>query len=289
MKNKFSFLLSILACLSVMTATLYSCKKDKVPVANNEVAFFATPATTGIYTIDAASVVYKIPVGLTKIPAGSRTVTISVASPSGAASGTQYALDKTSVTFTPEHISDTIVVTGTYAEYLAGRKDTLKFSFTNASDGIPTLKNTFTLYMRGPCFEGGVILDDFAGAWKATEKLGTDPAYGPYATTISAITPTGPTTGTITVNNIWNNGWGPITFSLDWTDAANRTAIPVAQAAIPGSDAADVGYSGTFAVRPFAGQPGTFSWCNGTLTLKMQLGVTGLGYFTDLYTVSMVR
>jgi hypothetical protein len=42
-------------------------------------------------------------------------------------------------------------------------------------------------------------------------------------------------------------------------------------------------------VRPFAGEPGTFSACTGRLTLKMQLGVAGLGYFGSLYTVNMVR
>ena len=61
------------------------------------------------------------------------------------------------------------------------------------------------------------------------------------------------------------------------------------------SGIADAGtLSGSFAgeevaVRPYAGQPGTFSACTGRLTLNMQLGVAGLGFFGDLYTVNMVR
>ena len=35
--------------------------------------------------------------------------------------------------------------------------------------------------------------------------------------------------------------------------------------------------------------PGTYSYCDGTFTLKMQLGVTGIGWFNALYTVNMAR
>jgi hypothetical protein len=43
------------------------------------------------------------------------------------------------------------------------------------------------------------------------------------------------------------------------------------------------------AVRPFAGQQGTFDMCNQVLTLRLQLGVAGLGWFSGLYTVTMKR
>jgi hypothetical protein len=123
------------------------------------------------------------------------------------------------------------------------------------------------------------------------ETFGTS-AYGPYNTTISAVTLTSPTTGTITVTNIWDNGWGPITFTLDWTNPLATVATVVPQNAIPGSNAGDLSatYAGqTVAVRAFAGQPGTFSACNSVFTLRMQLGVTGVGFFGSLYTVILRR
>ena len=141
------------------------------------------------------------------------------------------------------------------------------------------------------CFEGDVDLNALLGDYnKTNETFGITP-YGPYTTSISSVNQLTPTSGTIVVENIFDFGWGPITFTLDWSDPNNRTVIVVAQS----SGIADAGtLSGAYAgeevaVRPFAGQPGTFSACKGTLTLKMQLGVAGLGYFGELYTVNMAR
>lgn len=292
MKHNIKFLFGSLAFLSALAITIYSCKKDKVVTANNEVAFFSTGSATGTYTITTATQVYKVPVGLTKIPEGPRTVAISVTSPTGAVKGTQFNLNTTTLTFDKNKVSDTIIVSAVLAQYTTGRKDSLTFTFTNPADGLATLPNTFKLAVRGPCFEGGVVMADFLGTYKKTmETFGTS-GYGPYTTTITTATPTSATTGTIVVNNIWDNGWGPLTFNLDWTDAANRTATVVAQNAIPGSNAGDINsaYAGqTIAVQPFAGNPGTFSWCNGTLTLRMQLGVSSLGFFGSLYTVNLAK
>jgi hypothetical protein len=137
-----------------------------------------------------------------------------------------------------------------------------------------------------------INMDDFLGDFDNTNETFGGP-YGPYTTSVSAVTPTGATTARITVENIWDNGWGPIDFDVDWTDSENPTVTVVAQDPIPGSDAGDFNpaYAGIPAnVRPFAAGPvGTFSACDNTLTLKMQLGVSGLGYFPNIYTVIMER
>ncbi len=175
------------------------------------------------------------------------------------------------------------VVTGTYVYRVA--------AYTNStrSGSIP---DTVVI----ACRESNVILSDLIGDYDNTnETLGTS-AYGPYTTSISSAVSTGATTGTIVVENIWDNGWGPITFNLDWTDPNNRTATVVDQAAIPGSDAGDINPANagsTISVRvpptSLSATAGTFSACGQTFILKMQLGVTGGSYFNSLYTVNLER
>lgn len=273
---------------------LFSCSKDDDKILDpGQVAFFTPAQSSASYAIVTPTTVFKIPVGLTTpVTSGkTRTVNITSSSSTGAVEGTHYTYTKT-LTFAPGKITDTIIVTGIQAQYLAGRKDVVKFTFADAGDFSPTLNSTYTLNISGPCFEGDIVLDDFLGSYPNTNEVFGTSAYGPYTTTISSVTSTGPTTGTIVVTNIWDSGWSPISFTLDWTDPSNRTAVPIAMSAIGGSDAGSINstYAGTtVAVRPFAGEPGTFSWCDQTLSLTMQLGVTGVGFFGALYTVNMER
>lgn len=242
----------------------------------------------GNYTITAPGQTYKVYIGLTKASSSDRTVNVAVTSPTGAAQGAQYSLSASSVTFKAGSVIDSIVVTAVYNAYVSGRKDTLNFAFTNADDGLVSLSNSFKLRVRGPCFEGDPELNAFKFTYPQTHELFGTSAYGPYTTTISAVTPLTATTGKITVTNIWDFGWGPIDFILDWTNPANRTVTVVpATSGIADAGTINSAYAGSqVAVRPFAGQPGTFSFCTGTIVLKMQLGVAGLGYFGSLYTVT---
>ncbi|MBN8878641.1 MAG: hypothetical protein J0I32_13935 [Sphingobacteriales bacterium] len=279
----------------LLGVALFSCSKDDDKMLDpGQKAFFTPTQSSASYSIVDANAIYKIPVGLTSpVSSGkTKTVNITATSSTGAVEGTQYSYTKT-LTFTPDKITDTIVVTGVYAQYLSGRKDVVKFTFADAGDFSPSLNSSFTLNISGPCFEGDIVLEDFLGSYPNTvETFGANPSYGPYTTTISSVTSTGPTTGTVVVTNLWDNGWSPISFTLDWTDPSARTVVPIAMSAIGGSNAGDLnsGYEGiTMAVRPFAGQPGTFSWCNQTLTLTLQLGVTGVGFFGSLYEVNMER
>lgn len=278
----------------LLTLLLFAggCKKNETLVIAEPQAHF-TNVTGGTYQITGPTVVKKIAVGLTNTSDQARTVTFSVTSPTGAVAGTHYNIPGgNTITIPAGKAVDSITVAGVFSQYTSGRKDTLVFTITEPSVKSSTYNSKYTLYMRGPCFEGDVTLSSLLGAYANTrETFGSSP-YGPYRTTISSAVSTGATTARITVTNIWDNGWGPIQFDLDWTDPANRTATVVAQNAVTGSNAGDINgaYAGqTVAVRPFAGQPGTFSACNGTLTLKMQLGVTGVGYFGSLYTVNMAR
>lgn len=293
MKNKLNSIFAV-AFLTVMSVLVYSCKKTDLagtsPSADKQVAFFV-PSGLGSYTMNAAGQVFKIPVGLTKASDVDRTVNITVTSPTGAVQGTQYTLNTTSIVFEAGTVVDTIVLTGNYNQYVAGRKDTLNFTFTNAEDVSPSLNTSYKVFLRGPCFEGDLETGAFTGSYANTNELFGTSAYGPYTTTISAVTPLTATTGKITVTNIWDSGWGPIDFILDWTNPAARTVTPVAASSgIGDAGTINPAYAGSqVAVRAFAGQLGTFSFCNKTIVLKMQLGVAGLGWFGSLYTVTPAK
>jgi hypothetical protein len=289
----FTSIMSILLGLVIFTA----CNKNKEyeTTSPGSYAHF-TGATLQTYSIPTATTgTYTVTVGTTDVSAQDRTVTFNVTSPTGAVKGTQYTLSVTgnTVVIPAGQATADIKVQGVYSQYTSGRKDTLVFSLSSPSMDPAKFQDTVKLALRGGCFEGDVILNNLKGTWAHTvETLGTGAPYGPYTTTISAVNQLTPTTGTVTVTNIWDNGWSPITFTLDWTDPNNRTAIVVPQTAIGGSNAGDLNsaYAGqTVAVRAFAGNPGTFSVCNNTLTLRMQLGVTGVGYFASLYTVNLAR
>lgn len=265
MRNKIGFLLQAAGILSLLALVIYGCKKDKVVTANKEVAFFSTGAASATYRISTPTTIYKIPVGLTKIPAGSRTVQVSVVSPSGAVAGTHYTLNKTSFTFTPDHIMDTIIVTGKQSLYLTGRKDTLKFSFTNTEDGIPTLSNTFTLAVRGPCLEDDITAAgfnaDLAGNYTKTYENGS---YGPYTSSITAAAGVSTTSAKATINNIYESAISAEAI-FDWSTPGTYKVTVAPQATQYTSGGLPL------FVRSTPATTSTFLYCQQTLTLYLDI------------------
>lgn len=292
--NKLSFLV-----ISALVFAISGCDKSKlydVTVAPSQAHFVGEKIQA--YPVRANPVaVYEVIVGTTDVAAFDREVTFNVTSPTGAAAGVQYTLGTTGnkVIIKGGKALATIPVQGILAGFPALRIDTLVFTLK-----IPSLKpsiffDTVKLAIGDICGEANPFsINSFLGAYANTiETFGTGAPYGPYTTGIASITPLTSTTATIVVTNIWDNGWGPISFTLDWSNPLSKTAKVIAQAAIPGSNAGDLNaiYAGqTVAVRPFAtGNLGSFLSCTGTLSLKMQLGVTGVGYFAGVYTVNMKR
>lgn len=292
-------ILNLFAVAGLATMLLTSCDKTKeydviVPPAQ---AHFMNKTTVNYSILSTSTPALKIPIGVTKAAAVDRTVTISVSS-NTATPGTDYTVSGTSITIPAGQVIDSsFTITGIYASYVNGERDTLKVAIIDPEVTPSDYNDTLTVILRGPCFEGDVTRTALLGAYNNTiETFGTGSPYGPYSTAVTAFTTTSATTGVITVTNIWDNGWGPIQFNVDWTDPANRVVTAVAQAAIPGSNAGDLSatYAGqTVAVRAFTApspaNTGTFSACNQTFTLRMQLGVTGVGYFGNIYTVNLGR
>jgi hypothetical protein len=266
------------------------CKKSSTLVYVPSEAHFAN-TSSATYFVTGPNVVKKILIGLTDVSTVDRTINFTVTSPTGAIAGTHYnILGGNSILIPAGKALDSITVAGVFNQYTTGRKDSLIFTITDGTETKASSYNrTFKLFMRGPCSESETVLADLRGSYSNTnEDFGG--TYGPYVTTISATTQITATTGTIVVTNIFDFGWNPITFILEWTNPLNTRVVLVEQTGIGDAGTLNPAYSGMdITVRPFLGETGTFSWCNNKITLKMQVGVTGLGFFPNLYTVVMER
>ncbi len=282
---------------------LASCDKtEPYETTDPEEAAHFTGARNQTYSVlvDPAPV-FNLEVGTTNVTSADRTISYTVTSPSGAAAGTQYNIDNSGTVLIPAGKAvGTIDIRANFSEYSTGRKDTLIIALTTPTVKIAQFQDTIILIIKGPvfgCSEDNVTLTDVIGSYPNTLEDFDGTAYGPYPTTISAVTLTSPTTGTITVTNIFDDGWGPITFELDWTDPLNRTT-KVVDAVIANTDAGTVfgaAYDGIpiIVTAPFNAiaqyEFGTYSYCNRTFTLNMEIGIDGVGYYPALYQVIVAQ
>src|SRR5215213_5682163 len=268
-----------------------ACKKETEVVTPPAEAHF-TNESVGNYSISAPNVTYKIPVGTTTVSDQARTIKVTITSPTGAQAGTHYTAPAT-VTIPAGKAIDSLEIKGVYTQYLTGRKDTLIITLQDADLKASSYNSTFILLVRGACRETDIVLAELLGDYTKTNEDWGGNLWGPYKTTITAVNQLTPTTATITVANIFDNGWSPLVFTLDWTDPVNRKITLVQQVA--GGNAGDSfgpAYDGMpYAVRSIpaslGGAVGTFSYCNQTLVLKMLVGISGVGFAPDIYTVNM--
>lgn len=294
--------LSLLTILA-FTFLLASCDKTKpyeieVPPAQ---AHFVGKAVQVYAAETNPAPEFNLQVGTTDVAGSDRTVTYKVECLSGAVAGTQYNIPSgnTSGTITikaGEAIGE-IAIQADYASYVSGRKDTLMFSLTEPSVKPAAFMDTVYVIIRGACFEGNVDLNELLGDYDNTNEDFGGP-YGPYTTSITSVNQTSATTGTIVVENIFDNGWAPITFDLDWTNPANRKVNLIRQTGIaPASTVSSNPAYATYLVMvgPRTASPdGTFSICNQTLSLKIRVGLSDasfatVGWFSTPYTVNMAR
>ncbi len=291
--------LTLIAFMLIMTG----CDKTKpydVIEAEPQVHFNSSPFQTYPVLVDPTPV-FNITIGTTDVSDADRVVSYKVVSPSGAVEGTQYTIDNSgSVTIPAGKSEATIDIRAKFAAYAGGRRDTLIFTLTNPSIKPSLFSDSVTLILKGPvtCSEDLIDINAMVGDYQnTTEVFDGGAPYGPYATAISSVTSTGATTARIVVENIFDDGWGPISFDLDWTDLANRTCV-VVDGNISGTDSGPLfgaAYAGIplWVTEPFGaigGSPkGTYSYCNETFTLQMEIGPSGVGFYEGLYTVNMAR
>jgi len=280
---------SRIAGLVLLVMIFVGCKKTEITMPSGQ-AHFANQ-TGGTYFITAPNTSFSVPVGVTTVADVDRTLTVNITSPTGASQGTQYTVSNNPVVIKAGEALGNIVINGIYNAYTAGRKDTLIMTISSSEVGVSEYNATYKLFMRGPCFEDETDLNDMVGDYNNTNEEYYGGTYGPYTTSISAITSTGLTTGTIKVENIYDYGWNPIVFNLDWTNPLNPTVTLVRQSGI--ADASTVfgaNYAGMslMVAPPQTATRGSFSYCNKKITLKMILGIAELNAFDPtVYTVVM--
>ncbi len=295
----------LLAGMALISLGLASCDKTKpydIAVAPPE-AHFVGSKTQPYSAADDPTPLYNVVVGTTDVAKVDRVVTYKVTSPSGAVGGTQYSISTGNtggtVVIKAGEATANIPVQAVYSAYSAGRRDTLVFTIEQPSLKPSTFLDTVKLTIRGACFEGDVNLSELIGTYANTNEAFGGSPYGPYTTTISNVSQTSPTTGRVTVTNIWDNGWAPITFDLDWTDATQRVVSLQQQDNIADGATVNPAYAGSqvTVTNPsatffptFPANRGTFSICNQTLTLRMRVCLLPLGCFSSaMYEVNMAR
>lgn len=293
-KGSLSTLLIVMGFFLIATI---SCKKnnlvidqDVTPPSYVKFNRLSNNDTISTYTLNSASLeTFKLLVGTTTVADKPRIIQFTYTS-RNAVQGTQFT-GPASITIPAGKALDTLTIQGLLAGYPSGtRIDTVTVRISGGDVPVNSYNNVYHVVIRKFC---DVVLDNFKGDYKKTNELLGTGAYGPYVTSISSVTKTGATKGLIVVENIFDYGWGPITFELDFgsTNPSNFKVNVVPQTSgIADGGTIGAAYAGKeVMVRAFAGQTGTFSSCEQTFTLKMQLGVAGVGYFGDLYTVTMVR
>lgn len=282
-------LTNFLSCVGVILLALLlaSCDKTKpYDLITPPAAVHFVGDKSQSYTLDAGVVPpFTIMIGTTDVSSKDRVVTYGVVSTTGATQGTQYTLSPAgTVTIPAGQSTATITIQGNSSFYTAGRKDTLKFFLNEPEIKAASFLDTLQLVLRGPCFDGDVTLSDMTGTYANS----TDPDDPVYTVTVSNLVTTSATTGTGSINNLWDAG-GTVTINFDWTDPTNIQAS-VARQPIGVNYAAGQPIS----VRTTPGQISTFSVCNQTITLTTDLIVEnyfgpGQGALYDTKYVMKIR
>lgn len=279
---------------ALVTLGAYSCKKnnfvvDQDPLDVPAFAKFNTlrpQDTVSTYFILNSGNTFKLPIGVTDVSTQDRTINISYTTT--AQQGVQFNAP-TSITIPAGQALDTLTIQGLFSGYTGSRIDTMVIKVGGGDVPASPYKSTYRLYMRISC---DVDMNNFLGNYANTRETWYS-NYGPYTTAITEVNSTGTNKARIKVENIFDYGWNPIYFDVDWSNANpsnwSVTVVP-ANSGIADAATIDASYAGMeVAVRAFSGTKGTFNSCDETVTLRFQLGVAGLGWFNQLYEVRMVR
>jgi hypothetical protein len=270
-----SFVMVLFATILMTT----SCKKNNYSVDLDDVkqaplAAEFIPSDNKLqveYFVTSSNNPYKIPIGVTNVSNEDRIISLSYSS-RNATSGAQFN-GPASITIPAGKAIDTLTFRGLFTGYPAGRKDTVKIKFSGIS-GVDR-RDSFELIMQRYC---DVVLSQLSGEYANSNEYTSAGAfsYGPYSTAVDNLVSTGPTKAEGFFVNLYDYGWNDIKFVMDWTNPANFTiTIPVQPTGNPGSGVAQV--------RSSSGRVNTFSSCDQTFTISLDLlnasgGVLSSGY-----------
>jgi len=252
MRNK---LLFVLAFLAVAVVTIVSCNKGKDIIQHPTYSEFATPVLTSQYYVrNIPNTQFKIPIGLTNVAKTDTKITISDSSRT-AVNGTQYTIDTKTITIPAGKATDSVTLKGIYSAYPPGRVDTIYLKITSGDAPLNAYATTYTLIVQGYC---DVNINDFVGDYNNVKDAYTSGSWGPYSMDFTINSSTA-TSADVTLGNVYDYGVPGITTKvhMDWSNPASfSTSIPDQVLYEP--DGKWIKADGE----------GTFSSCNGTITLK---------------------
>lgn len=282
MKNRTNSILTLSALMITSILLFSSCKKDEIVTPNSTSSLFASSDGSYFITTD-PNTVYKIPVGITRIPDKDITIQFTVSSPTGAQEGQQYKLTSNSITIPVGQTVDSIALNGIFSAYPTGRTDTLIFTITGGD--VPALigSEIYTLVLQKYC---NVDLNTLIGDYANTYDNDPD-ANGPYTVTVVSATATGPTSAALVIKNLGDYYFGPfgpgdltydtgVTVNIDWTDPANFFTT------FPTQSLGSIAPYGVSTSR--AAGTGTFSSCDNTISVSYTTSVAA-GSFGTVVTV----
>ncbi len=279
--------LSIATYFLMYVVLIVGCKKSNnltVPPLESHFTF----KDGGAYLVTGPDTKFLVPFGITTVSKEDVRINVSVTSPTGAVEGTHYTLATKQVLIPAGQTLGFLEIKAFYPPYESReRNDRLVFKIEGSSSANPIVSNSeYTLSISGD-YDPEVLKGDYNNT---NETLPPNAPYGPYKTTISSIKRLSPTTAEIVVENIFDFGWAPITFKLDWTDPADFIVTLNEQSGIGDAGAFGSAYNGQdISVRAYPNQNGTFSFDPQKIVLVMQLGITGQGWISSPYTVTMER
>jgi hypothetical protein len=238
------------------------CKKTDITIPPLQAHFIDT---SGVYLVgDTTKPEFKIPVGFTQPVTSDTRINIKITSPTGATSGNQFTISDSVLTIPAGQALRSLTVTAANITYATGRIDTL--ILTISTPGLTgEFYQKFTLTIKS--FFCPVELTSLQGGYGNT----TEDGYGPYTTTVSNVTATGPTSATGEINNIFDfaaSGFPNVTVdaTFDWSDPYNYTVTIEEQ-----STGLALSGGRTLYLRTTPGGSSSFSACNNTISLKIDI------------------
>lgn len=252
---------------ALVSALFFSaCKKNNYSVDKDPVSAPTAPQFVPIngilrmdYFVRTGGPALKIPVGITNVTSDDRTINLTYTS-RAAQSGTQYTAPA-SITIKGGTAVDTLSFQGIFTGYPAGRKDTVKITFSGMK-GVDR-KDSFEVILQRYC---DVTIGNLIGNYTRTNEYSGSGAfsYGPYTTAVRDLVSTGATKAEGYFVNLYDYGWDDIKFVIDWANpAAFSVSVPLQATNAPGS--------GVSFVRSSSGKVNTFSSCDNTFTVSLDL------------------
>lgn len=270
--NHFGAKFQLIVFAVMLVSSLASCKKENYTVDLDETvqapAFARFGAVNGtlsyFYPVMNNGAPTKIPISITNVKNEDREIKFTYTSKTGAINGTHYTAPASIVIKAGSSV-DTLAMQGIFSAYNATRRDTVLVKFDNLK-GVDR-QDSFQLVLKKYC---DVILSQLSGTYANTNEYSASTgalSWGPYQTKVKNLVATSATTATGLFEGLYDEDWGDISFTMDWTDPTNfKITIPFQATGSAGSVKFVQGASSSFTTTTIIN---SFNSCDQEFTLSI--------------------